>query len=469
MILGRAALGLIGVIGAVGAALADDKDLDLIPDAVMADERPAARTDASKSATKIYLEEALTLPGYRNRFIVPPPASSSVHPDWKNRLSLDLRTERPLTEELSGTFSGRLNLYHQEGASFESRHDVRHDFREGYLTWRPSRESFFDFGRVNMKNGVALGFNPTDFFKTGAVVDRVSEDPSVLRETRLGVFMLRGQTVWEGGNATLAYAPDIHDRGRAYATDNRSFDPGFDRTNAEHRLLGKASFDLAKDLAPEILIYHEGDRNKLGLNLTRGIGDAVTVYGEWSGGRRAALVEEAYRDGIKTGLFPSATARLMPGDRDESFMNDLAIGASYATASKVTTNVEYHYHEAGMSRQDWRYWFDTGRSVSGNAGARSQLWQIRNYAADRQEPLSQHSLFLRAEWQDAFVPDLTLSGLANLNPYDRSALLQLSADYHWSDAWTFGLRGTGNLGAGNSERGSATQFGSLVLKAIRYF
>ena len=150
-------------------------------------------------------------------------------------------------------------------------------------------------------------------------------------------------------------------------------------------------------------------------------------------------------------------------------MHDVALGASYATASKVTTNLEYHFHEAGMSRQDWRNWFDTGRSVSGNSAARSQLWQIRSYASDRQEPLSQHSIFLRSEWQDAFVRDLTLSGLANINAFDRSTLLQLSADYHWSDAWTFGLRGTGNVGTGNSERGSATQFGSIVFKAIRYF
>jgi len=467
MILRAAVAATLGVVVAFAAARAEDKDLDLIPDALMSDERPAEGARTGKASTKTYVEEALTFPGYRNRHIVQP--TTTAHPDWKNRVSLDLRTEGSLADGLSGTFSGRLNLYHQEGESFESRRHFRHDFREGFATWRPTREAFIDLGRVNMKNGVALGFNPTDFFKTGAVVDRVSEDPAVLRETRLGVLMFRGQTVWEGGNATFAYAPDIHDRGRAYATDNRSFDPGFDRTNAEHRLLAKTSFDLAKDLAPEFLVYHEGDRNKLGLNLTRGIGDRVTVYGEWSGGRRASLVEEAFRDCVRTGLFPSATTRLMPGDRDERFMNDLAVGFSYATASKVTTNFEYHYHEAGMSRQDWRYWFDTGRGLSNSAAGRNQLWQIRNYAADRQEPLSQHSLFLRSEWQDAFIPDLTLAGLANVNPYDRSTLLQLSADYHWSDAWTFGLRGTGNLGRGDSERGSATQFGSLIFKAIRYF
>lgn len=453
--------------GVAADAVADDKDLDLIPDAVMTDERPSDKPTGTRGATKAYVEEALTFPGYRSRFTVPPPAAA--HPDWKNRVSFDLRSEQAVSDDLSLAFSGRLNLYHQEGASFESRHDARHDFREGYATWRSGPETFFDLGRVNLKSGVALGFNPTDFFKTGAVVDRISEDPSVLRETRLGAFMVRGQRVWDGGALTLAYAPDIHDRGRAYATDNRSFDPGFDRTNAEHRALAKMSLDLGKDFAPEILAYHEADRTKLGLNVTRGVGDAITFYGEWAAGRRASLIEEAYRDGLKTGLFNAGTARLMPGDRDEAIMHDVALGASHASASKVTTNLEYHYHEAGMSRQDWRDWFDTGRGFSGNAGARSQLWQIRSYAVDRQEPLSQHSIFLRSEWQDAFVRDLTISGLATVNAYDRSTLLQLSADYHWSDTWTFGLRGTGNVGNGHSERGSATQFGSLVLKAIRYF
>jgi hypothetical protein len=461
-------LAALGIAAAASSAAADDKDLDLIPDAVMTDEVPKAPSAGSvRNSTKAYVEEALTFPGWWNRFTVPPPAQA--HPDWKNRVSLDLRTEQAVADSLTLTYSGRLNLYHQEGASFESRHDVRHDLRELYGTWRASPESFLDIGRINLKSGVALGFNPTDFFKSGAVIDRISEDPSVLRETRLGTLVARGQTVWEGGAATLAYAPDVHDRGRAYATDNRSFDPGFDRTNAEHRFLAKTSLELAKDFSPELLLYREADRTKYGLNLTRGVGDAVTVYGEWAAGRRASLVEEAYRDALKTGLFNAGTARLMPGDRDERIMHDVAFGASYATASKVTTNLEYHFHEAGMSRQDWRNWFDTGRSVSGNAGARGQLWQIRNYAVDRQEPLSQHSIFLRSEWQDAFVRDLTLSGLANVNAYDRSTLLQLSADYHYSDAWTFGLRGTGNVGTGNSERGSATQFGSVVFKAIRYF
>jgi len=55
----------------------------------------------------------------------------------------------------------------------------------GYASWEPLDRTYLDLGRINLKSGVALGFNPTDFFKTRAVVEPLSADPSVLREDRL--------------------------------------------------------------------------------------------------------------------------------------------------------------------------------------------------------------------------------------------------------------------------------------------
>ena len=52
--------------------------------------------------------------------------------------------------------------------------------------------------------------------------------------------------------------------------------------------------------------------------------------------------------------------------------------------------------------------------------------------------MSRHEAFLRADWVDAFMPDLELTALANVNMQDGSALVQATADYYLSRAWTVG-------------------------------
>src|SRR5262249_56082061 len=79
--------------------------------------------------------------------------------------------------------------------------------REGSGKWFGG--AYRDGGRINLKSGVAIGFNPTDFFKTRAVVEPLSIDPAVLREDRLGTVMLRGQFVWRHGSVSAAFAPRV--------------------------------------------------------------------------------------------------------------------------------------------------------------------------------------------------------------------------------------------------------------------
>jgi hypothetical protein len=65
----------------------------------------------------------------------------------------------------------------------------------------PTRLGHLEVGRINVRNGVALGFNPTDFFKTGSLVDQASLDPTVVRLNRLGTVMTRFQA--SGGHSSL--------------------------------------------------------------------------------------------------------------------------------------------------------------------------------------------------------------------------------------------------------------------------
>lgn len=443
-----------------------DKDLDLIPDTLPAPTTaPAASPALAGSA---YLENAFSVSIPRSPLLVrlPPPTPGS----WNDRLFLDLRQEWRLTGELTATYSGRLNLRSGNDVPFPSHQGVRNDLREAFLSWQPAEGTWLDVGRINVKSGVATGYNPTDFFRTRAVVEPLTADPRVLREDRFGALMVMGQHVWAGGSVTAAYAPRVTLPTAVYSNATLPvIDPMLDRTNAADRLLLKGSLQVADGFDPELLLYHEGTRTQVGANLTADIGRQMVAYLEWAGGVRASLLHDALRYGVRTGTLPSDRQSVLPVDGGEGFMNDVAMGFSYAMANRVTVNLEYHYHQAGLSAADWRNWFNTGARLGGVPGVTSALWYIRGYAAEQQEPMSRHRVFVRADWVDAFVTDLELSGLAGMVLADGSGFVQVTADYHVSRAWTLGVLGSATFGTGRSEFGSLSQAGSALVRVARYF
>lgn len=155
-------------------------------------------------------------------------------------------------------------------------------------------------------------------------------------------------------------------------------------------------------------------------------------------------------------------------DTGTSLRNDLAAGFSWTVATAVTFNVEYHFHEAGFTRADWRNWFDLGSAPGAPAPLTGALWFVRGYANDQQEPVSQHQMFVRASWPRAFTPDLELSAFAFISLLDGSVLSQLSANYYVSDAWTASVYLSGNVGDSRSERGSSPQRGNVIVQLTRY-
>ena len=470
------ARGLILTLGIAlsRVALADqkgdeNKDLDLIPPAAQAPSAPSADASIAAAPTrKIYLENATTQSWVRGGIVaVPPPPPS----EWQERLLLDVRDQWRLGRDVSLTYSGRLNARAQDGLDFPSHENVTNDLREAYASWEPHEGTFVDIGRINLKSGVALGFNPTDFFKTRAVVEPVSVDPVVLREDRLGTLMLRAQRIWAGASLTAAYAPAVASGSPIYTDSNlHSFDPMFDRTNAQDRFLLKGSVDLGAGFTPEWLAYHDNGRTRWGANLAQSISQSVVAYAEWSGGPRLSLIDDALRFGRANGPLPAAAPGVLPDQARQGFRNELAAGASYTTDQpKITFNLELNYNQAGFSGADWNNWFQAGRGTTSRSPIAGQLWYIRNYAADQQEPVSRSTVFLRADWVDAFVPKLELTGFVDTDLQDGSGRAQLTADYYLSDRWTVGGLVLVDFGARHSDFGSLPLAGSVLFKVVRYF
>ena len=459
----RAALCASCLLCAVPAIAADDSDLDRIPPA--ASGLPTA--DAAAGTRSFYLQDDIAAYSDRASLAVPLPPSSA--PSWEERLFLDARFDWTLSDTLSLVYSGRLNLRAEDDLPFPSHETIRHDFREGYLAWRIGDGTFLELGRINLKSGVAQGFNPTDFFKTRAVVEPLTADPTVLREDRLGTVMLLGQSVWNGAALTVALAPKLEGASPIYANDNLpSFNPMFDRTNPDTRILVKASVTLFDDVSPEFLFYNEAGRSSFGLNLTRAFGQSIVGYVEWAGGDRSSLVHDALVFGRATATLPPAAPSIIPQSAASSFENDLSVGASYATESEMTLDLEYHYHRTGFSDADWQNWFGVGAVSAGSAAALGALWYIRSYANDRQEPLARSSIFIRASWQDAIVHDLALSAFVDADTRDGSGIAQITADYYLSRDWTAGALMDVNFGARRSDFGSLPQSTSVLAKLSHY-
>jgi len=430
-------------------------DLDRIPQAANAP--PPVPTSSANRV--VYVQSDLTLNAVRGSLAVPLPPPAP--PAWEARLFVDARLNWQIGDNLSLAYSGRLNLRAGDSLAFPSRESVRHDFREAYLTWQRG-DWFVQVGRINLKSGVGLGFNPTDYFKTRAVVDPESADPTVLREDRLGTVMATVQTLWSGGSFTVAVAPELaHETPPYLSTNLPTFDPGFDRTNARWRMLAKASLDLPA--SPEFLIYREQGNTQFGLNLSKGVGQSVVTYVEWSGGRSQPLVARAFKDGFETGVLPWPAP--MPVDGRKAFRNDLAAGFSYATDIGFDLDFEYDYHRTGLSGTDWRNWFATG----GDPRFAGEMWFIRGYAADVQEPVARSSIFLRADWRNAFVRDLSLSGFVDADTRDGSGLVQFAADYDLSSRWTAGALVDVYYGRVRSDFGSLPKSASVLVKLSRYF
>jgi hypothetical protein len=469
MIAPRYGVALMAMMLGGTPALADENnDLNLIPEGAREPAAPSAEPPpTADTRQRIYLEDAFTLSSLRSPLVPFPPPSP---PDWQERLFLDLRKDWTLADHLSFSLSDRVNLRAENDLPTIGHETVINDFREGFVSWEPLDRTYLDLGRINVKSGAATGFNPTDFFKTRAVVEPLSADPAVLREDRLGTLMLRTQHIWQGGAVMAAFAPALYQPTPVYTnTDLRSFDPSFDRTNAHDRLLLKGSVDIVDDVSPELLLYREGNRTTLGANITEAVGQSVVVYAEWAGGDRSSLIDDALSYGRQTGTIPVNAPSALPVDPHLHFQNALSIGFSYTTESKVTFNVEYHYDEAAFSQTDWNNWFRVGRGTGSASPIAAELWFFRAFALEQQEPISEHSTFLRVDWVDAFIPKLEIIGFINTDLYDGSSLVQLGADYYISSAWTVGALADVDLGTKHSDFGSLPGAASFLVKLARYF
>ena len=350
------------------------------------------------------------------------------------RVSLDARLDTNFAPDWRAVLADRLDLNRADGAT--GNNDVN-TLKEAYVSWQPQPDRVADFGRINARNGVALGYNPTDYFRVGALRSVVSLDPASLRENRLGSAMLRGQTLWEGGSLTALYSPKLGNRPSAAVIS-----PDWGATNQRARWLMAFSQKLSDGLSPQwMLSGGAGQSPQVGMNLTALPNDATVAYFEWSGGRAPSL---------------AAQAQLSPDDT--AYRSRLASGLTYTTPNNISLTAEYEYNGAGMGRPGW----DALRR-----GSPSVYGLYRGYAANLQEPVTRHNLFVYVLWRDALVKRLDVAAMVRHDLIDHSRLQWLEVRYHWTRV-DVALQTQLNSGAPGSNYGASADQ-RIWHALLRYF
>lgn len=379
-------LALCFVLAAVAPARAADPP-PAEPDdasALSLADKPAA-APAGAAPWRIYVEAAGGRDGWRGDV----PSSNA------SRAALDLRHDGILAPGLRAVLSDRLDLV-RRGAPERERNV--NSLREAYLSWQRSPDLIFDAGRVNLRHGAAWGFNPTDFFKAGALRTIVSPDPASLRENRLGTVVLQGQKLWSTSSLSMALSPRLASR----ASDATwSLDLG--ATNDRNRWLLAASHRFGDRFNPQLLLYGGASTpTQLGINASALVTDAAVAFLEFSTGKGRTLAAQA-----------------LDQEASERMRQRAALGLTYTTGFDLSVTAEADYNSAAPDRAQW------------DALSPVDRLRLLEAAQSLQDLPLRKGLFLYATWKNLLVRRLDLSAFVRHDPVTHGRSQWLETRYHW--------------------------------------
>ena len=273
--------------------------------------------------------------------------------------------------------------------------------RELYVGWQDDATAWVvDVGRINLRQGPAIGFNPTDFFRDGSVRVSTTVNPLLVREYRLGSVMARAQRLWPDGSLSLAVSPKL---GNAPSSDGFNADLG--ATNNRSRSLLSLSNQWSAKASSQFHVYKErGVGAQLGASFSGLAGDATVAYAEGSWGREPSLFDRSV------------------GAQTKKSSGRVVAGATYTTESKLSVTGEVGYNGYASSRSQW------------NAIAASQQSGLVAYLveADRRQDLAaRHAVLVYAKQTDALTRNLDATALVRLNTDDHSTLTWLEVRYRF--------------------------------------
>ncbi len=246
---------------------------------------------------------------------------------WQSRLALDSRFSQASDDgSVHLRWNARIDRFDSGIAAGADNGGTVMSWKELYGGYRWNDSWLTEFGRINQKNGVARGFNPTDFFATAAVRAQISQQPAVLREQRLGSLMLRQQWLGDAQSLTFLFSPKL-----SSAADDATLAPDWARTNSADRWQLSAEQQLWQGWTLGVLAYQAQDQARQhGLNLSGALNERWLYHLEVARGTQSR--------------WPAGT----------NSSSRVATGFSYSLTIPLTLTLEWQFDEAGLSRKAWQ-------------------------------------------------------------------------------------------------------------------
>lgn len=363
------------------------------------------------------------------------PATSSSQ--VQGNVALDHYHNGSFNSNLQWVVSGRVDLDSAPGAGL-SANSLSLSLREAYLTAHIDALNV-DIGRINIRDGVALGYNPSDVFRSGSLLARRTEDPARLRESRLGVVGLQARYATDVGNFSGLIAPKI-------SVDNKKhwYDPQLSAVNGvDTQTYFKYTAPRWNDVYSSLVLHRSpATGNTLGINSTGNIGQHIIAYIEYAKLKRTQL--------------PNNVDGSLALKRDYT---QVAFGASYSTERRQTWTLEYQHNGAGLGTEQWRGDWQSASPAT--------LTSIVSDTLKRQDPLAKKSVMALLQWDQLLTADDDLTCLARANLIDKSRLLWCEWRYKLPRSeWS--MSGARLVGAARSEFGAAATPWLLAAK-LRLF
>ena len=360
-------------------------------------------------------------------------ASGGQHRSLR-RGSLDLVYSARLAPRWQFVLSDRVDALHPH-----ERDTTVNSLRELYVGWQDEAAQWgVEAGRVNLRQGPALGFNPTDFFRDGALRVSTTVNPLLVREYRLGSVMLRAQRMWADGSLCSAQS-----RPKAEHTTNEGWSGDLGATNKRDRALLSLSTRWSASTSSQLHLQAErGGRPQVGASFSSLVGDATVFYGEWSWSREPTLLQRALRQ-----------------DAPRKDGHRLAAGLTYTTASKLSLTAEFEHNDFALSSAERRTLVATAPGLFG-----AYLLEANR----RQDLAARQSVMLYAKQTDAIWRNLDLTALVRTNPGDHSTLSWVELRYRFT-RFDLSVQGLSYRGRAGSEYGSSPYRNSVQAVATVYF
>lgn len=303
-------------------------------------------------------------------------------PDWSQRTDLRMFGHAALSDRVGVLTNIRLRTRWAEGDDYAIGEDSHLDVQELAVDVQATDWLTLEAGRINVRNGVATGFNPTDWFKNDSLVVSDSFDAVDRREDRLGTLVT--QAVVHGDNAVFVggYRLPVKADAGSWAADRDFIGQALDRTNGEEAVYAKLTPLGSSNLSVTMNAILEPHQPGLGAEVSGAVSETLVLFGEWFGQRRHSLVDEARQ----TAPLPAQVVKDLGGGKGRRFLSQFAIGGTWSLpfsmvgAEDISVTAEYHFNQAGLTGDEMDAWFDAGRA---GAVAPGPLWAVRSIATRR--------------------------------------------------------------------------------------